>query len=78
MTYERWSQLFYLFLISAVSFLFAFLVGLWIDRAEDARREACSYRCLHDTGRWPAVTVWAGRDEQKRIMCKCLNVEKRR
>jgi len=74
MTYERWSQLFCLFLISVVSFLFA----SWVNRAEDARREACSYRCLHDTGHWPAVAVWIGRDEQKRIKCECLYTEKRR
>lgn len=78
MTYERWSQLSTLFLISAVCFLFALLLGIQATRTDDARREACSYRCLQDTGRWPARVAWLGRDEQKRIKCECLSVEKPR
>lgn len=46
-----------------------------VDARDAAQREACSYRCLHDHGRWPARVEWLGRDEAGRIKCECLSKE---
>lgn len=44
---------------------------------DDARQEACSYRCLLAHGRWPTQVEWLGREEgTKRIKCECLYSEK--
>lgn len=73
-----WPQVVFAVLVSVIAFVVCPIVHVLTARIEDARRESCSYRCLHDTGRWPARVEWRGRDEQGRIKCECLNLEKTR
>jgi hypothetical protein len=66
-----------IFIIAVFGCMFAVLVGIWTWRAEDARREACSYACNLRHGRWPAKVEWKGRDAAGHIKCECFTAERK-